>query len=276
MAAWLRMPAPAKLNLMLRIVGRRADGYHLLQSAIDPIDWCDEVRLRRRHDGRIVRRHGSRSIPAESDLAVRAARLLKAHAGVRTGAELDLRKRVPMGAGLGGGSADAAAVLLGLNRLWGLRWRREALSALALQLGADVVALLWQAPVWVAGIGEQVRTLDLPARHYVVIWPGVAAATAAMYAHPDLRRDAPALDAGTFDREIHRDNAFEPLARQLWPQIGAALDWLRARLPAARLTGSGSALFAEAPDRSSACRIARAVPHVWRARACRSWRAPGS
>lgn len=274
MGGWLRMPAPAKLNLMLRIVGRRADGYHLLQSALDPIDWCDEVRLRRRQDGRIVRRHGSRSVPPDSDLAVRAARLLQAHAGVRAGAELDLRKRVPMGAGLGGGSADAAAVLLGLNRLWGLKLARDALSALALQLGADVVALLWQAPVWVAGIGEQVRALDLPARHYVVIWPGVAAATAGMYAHPDLRRDALPLDPTAFDPQRHRDNAFEALARQLWPQIGAALDWLRAHLPGARLTGSGSALFAEAPDRASACRIARAVPHAWRARACRSWRAP--
>lgn len=268
------MRAPGKLNLMLRITGRRGDGYHLLQSAIDPIDWCDHITLRSRHDGRIVRRHGSTAVRPEADLAVRAARLLQAHSAVHLGVDICVVKRLPMGAGLGGGSADAAAVLRGLNRLWRLELSLDALCALGIQLGADVVALLWQRPVWVEGVGEQVRALDLPPRHYVVIWPAVAAATAGMYASPDLQRDACPLSAADFDPATHQDNAFEPVAVRQWPVIADALDWLRQRLPGARLTGSGSALFAEAPDRATALRIARQALPPWRARACRSWRSP--
>lgn len=274
MSRWLRLPAPAKLNLLLQITGRRPDGYHLLQSVIEPIDWMDEVRLRRRSDGRVLRRQGPRWVAAEHDLAVRAARLLQASTGTRQGVELWIRKRVPSGAGLGGGSADAAAVLRGLNRLWKLGLSQLQLEQLGLQLGTDLPALLRARPVWAQHLGEQLTEIELPARHYVVLFPGVAAATATMYQSPQLVRDSPALDLAQWQSNPVFENAFEPVLRAAEPGVAAALDWLQQRLPDARLTGSGSALFGTASNRAAAVAIARACPPAWQVRACRSWRKP--
>lgn len=272
MSRWLRVAAPAKLNLMLQITGRRADGYHLLQTVIDPIDWMDEVRLRRRSDARIVRRHGPRWIDPSDDLVVRAAHLLQQHTSGTRGAEISVRKRVPSGAGLGGGSGAAAAVLLGLNRLWRLRLTLAELETLALPLGTDIPAALRRRPVWADHLGEQMTELALPARHYVVVYPRVPAPTGAMYQAPGLRRDSEVLTPSQWQAAPLPLNSFEPVLLVLQPELNTTLTWLRAQLPDARLTGSGSAIFGTAADRASACAIARSCPPQWMARACRSWR----
>lgn len=272
MSRWLRLAAPAKLNLMLQITGRRADGLHELQTVIDPIDWMDEVRIRRRRDGQIVRRHGPAWVATEQDLVVCAAQRLQQAAQVQQGVELAVVKRVPAGAGMGGGSAAAAAVLRGLNQLWGLHWSRTRLAELALGLGTDVPALVHAVPLWATGLGEVLTPLPLVARHYVVIWPGIGAPTAAMYAAPTLRRDAPGMAAEAWLEQPLLENVFEPLLVAHSAAVATALDWLRARLPDARLTGSGSAVFATAADRRQAQALVRTVPAGWQARACRSWR----
>jgi len=269
----MRLKSVSKLNLCLHIVGRRPDGWHLLETVIDPIDWGDELRLRRRHDGRIIRRHGMGSVPPEQDLVLRAARLLQTQSACRFGADISLRKRVPHGAGLGGGSGDAALALVELNRLWRLHWPRERLARLALQLGADVPALLVPQPYFATGIGEQLQPICLPPRHYVVIFPGQPMATQNMYQDPDLERSAPGISARQFDPERHQHNSFQSLAERRQPQIRAALDYLRAmQCPNARLTGSGSAVFAECASREQARAVARACPAGWTARAVRSVR----
>jgi 4-diphosphocytidyl-2-C-methyl-D-erythritol kinase len=269
---WLRVAAPAKLNLMLQITGRRADGYHVLQTVIDPIDWMDEIRLRRRTDARIVRRYGPRWIAPDQDLVVRAALLLQQHTAYSQGAEIILRKRVPCGAGLGGGSGAAAAVLLGLNRLWRLHLPVAELEQLSLRLGTDIPAALRRRPVWAEHLGERLTELPLPSRHYVVVYPQSPAATAAMYQSPELQRDSPPLNVQHWLDQPLWVNSFEPLLCRLQPAVQRALDWLRAYLPDARLTGSGSAIFGTAHDRTTARNIARSCPPQWLARACRSWR----
>jgi 4-diphosphocytidyl-2-C-methyl-D-erythritol kinase len=272
MSRWLRIAAPAKLNLMLHITGRRADGFHELQTVIEPIDWSDELRLRRRRDGRIVRRIGPRWVPAANDLCVRSAVLLQSYSACGYGAEICLRKRVPSGAGLGGGSADAAAVLIGLNRLWRLGLPARELEQLALHLGTDVPALVRARPLWATALGEKLSDLDLPARHYVVVFPRVDAATADMYQSPLLRRDCQPIEPADWSEQACADNVFEPVLCALAPAVNDALSWLRLKLPNARLTGSGSAVFGTALDRTQALAITRACPPQWQARACRSWR----
>ena len=266
MASLLLHP-PAKLNRFLHIVRRRDDGYHQLQTAFELIDWCDELLIENRDDGIVERRGGLVEVADESDLVVRAARLLQPLAAPGSGCTLTLRKHIPTGAGLGGGSADAAAVLLGLNRLWRLGLGIEELLRLGLVLGADVPVFIGQRPAFAEGVGERLSPLPFVARSYAVIYPAVAVATGPMFADPRLQRDCAPIDIDSYLAGVPTANVFEPLALERFAQIAAAADWLRLRLGHAQLTGSGSAVFAVAPDRPAAQAALVGVPVSWTCRA---------
>jgi len=245
-------PAPAKLNLFLHITGRRADGYHELQSVFRLLDWGDRVRLQVREDG-LIRRDGP-SVPgvAEADdLAVRAAMLLKKHANVGQGVDITVEKCVPAGGGFGGGSSDAATVLVALNRLWRVGLDEDALAALGLQLGADVPVFVRGRNAWAEGVGEQLTPLALPPAWYVIADPGVHVPTAALFASPDLTRDAPVAKIADFASGSLLGNAFEPVLRRREPAVEAVLIALD-RIGRARLTGSGSGCFVEFATRAAA------------------------
>ncbi|HET6907691.1 MAG TPA: 4-(cytidine 5'-diphospho)-2-C-methyl-D-erythritol kinase [Rhodanobacteraceae bacterium] len=259
MSTWNTWPAPAKLNLFLRIVGRRADGYHLLQTVFRLLDWGDKIRLRVRDDGAIVRVGGSGSIGAEDDLAVRAARALQAATGTRLGADVAVEKRIPVGAGLGGGSSDAATVLVALNALWETGLPRAQLADIGVRLGADVPVFVHGRSAWAEGVGEQLTPMDLPPRWYVILDPRVHVSTAELFQAPELTRNAaPATIAGFASGAI-RDNGFEPVARARYRQVASALDWLR-QFGMARLSGSGGAVFLECEEEAAAHWIAARCP----------------
>jgi 4-diphosphocytidyl-2-C-methyl-D-erythritol kinase len=262
----LSIRAPAKLNTFLHIVGRRADGYHLLETAFELIDWCDEIELRWRDDGQVLRAEGAPGVAPEEDLVVRAARRLQAECTVAAGCELVVRKSIPMGAGLGGGSADAAAVLLGLDRLWGLGLSRGQLARIGLALGADVPVFIGQGPAFAEGVGERLSPLPFRERHYVVVHPGVGLATPAMFAAPELVRDCAPIGVAGYLASPPADNVFLPVALARSPEVGAAARWLRERFGEARLTGSGSALFAVVDDPAVAAARLAELPAGWRAR----------
>ncbi|MDF2819372.1 MAG: 4-diphosphocytidyl-2C-methyl-D-erythritol kinase [Stenotrophomonas rhizophila] len=245
-------PAPAKLNLFLHITGRRADGYHELQSVFRLLDWGDRVRLQVREDGQ-VRRVGP-SVPgvAEADdLAVRAAVLLKNHTNVAQGADITVEKRIPAGGGFGGGSSDAATVLVALNALWETGLDEDALAGLGLQLGADVPVFVRGRNAWAEGVGEQLTPVALPPAWYVIADPGVHVPTAALFASPDLTRDAPVAKIADFASGSLLGNAFEPVLRRREPAVEAVLIALD-RIGRARLTGSGSGCFVEFATRAAA------------------------
>jgi 4-diphosphocytidyl-2-C-methyl-D-erythritol kinase len=238
-------PAPAKLNLMLRVIGRRPDGYHCLQSVFRLIDAADEVRIAVRADGRIVRGAGAPGVAAEDDLAVRAARTLKNATGTALGADIEVIKHLPLGGGLGGGSSDAATVLLALNRLWGTRLTREQLQALGLTLGADVPFFVFGESALAEGIGEILAPIDLPRVWYVVLVPEVAVSTAAVFGHPELKRDSKPIKMQRFsvNHPSIASNDLEPLVCRLYPEVARHLEWLQQHGPAL-MTGSGACVFA--------------------------------
>ena len=257
--AWTIWPAPAKLNLFLRIVGRRADGYHLLQTVFRLLDWGDEIRLRVREDGDIVRAEGSDLIRPEDDLTVRAARALQAATGTRLGADIAVNKRIPVGAGLGGGSSDAATVLVALNALWETGCPTAQLADIGIRLGADVPVFVHGRSAWAEGVGERLSPLDLPPRWYVILDPRVHVSTAELFQAPELTRNAaPATIAG-FASGAVRDNGFEPVVRTRYREVASALDWLGQFGPA-RLSGSGGAVFLECEDEAGARGIAAHRP----------------
>ncbi|HEY3521592.1 MAG TPA: 4-(cytidine 5'-diphospho)-2-C-methyl-D-erythritol kinase [Rhodanobacteraceae bacterium] len=259
MNGWSTWPAPAKVNLFLRIVGRRADGYHLLQTVFRLLDWGDEIRLRVREDGEIVRVQGSGSITAEDDLAVRAARALQRASGTRLGVDIALDKYIPVGAGLGGGSSDAATTLVALNALWQTGMPRTRLAEIGLALGADVPVFVRGRSAWAEGVGEKLTPLELPPRWYAILDPHVHVSTAELFQAPELTRNAaPATIAGFVSGGI-TDNAFEPVARARYPRVAAALDWLNG-FGVARLSGSGGAVFLECDDETRAREVAMHCP----------------
>ncbi|MCC7461819.1 MAG: 4-(cytidine 5'-diphospho)-2-C-methyl-D-erythritol kinase, partial [Gammaproteobacteria bacterium] len=196
--SWSWWPAPAKLNLFLHVVGRRVDGYHDLQTLFQLIDLCDAVGLAVRSDGRIERTEGMAEVPPEADLAVRAARLLQQAVRCPLGADIAVRKRIPAGGGLGGGSSDAATVLLVLNRLWGLHLGVDELAALGLQLGSDVPVFLHGSSAWAEGRGELLEAVELPGRWYLILHPGVVVSTAAIFQAPELTRNSPLITIRAF------------------------------------------------------------------------------
>jgi len=245
------IPAPAKLNLFLHITGRRADGYHLLQSVFMLIDWADTLHFESRPGGRISREDLLAPLPAD-DLILRAARALQAASGTPHGAHIAIEKRVPAQAGMGGGSSDAASTLLALNRLWQLGLNLPQLGAIGLQLGADVPFFLHGHNAWVEGIGEQITPLPLPRRHVLVVKPDAGLDTRAIFSDPDLRRDSnPATISGfAADPQAFLEksrNDLQPVAQRLCPGVTQALDWLASLGLEGRMTGSGSAVFAWAP-----------------------------
>ena len=249
MTGWeRRYPAPAKLNLFLHVVGRRSDGYHLLQSVFRLIDLGDALRFAPRTDGRIARAAPLAGVPEERDLCLRAARLLQEASGASLGVEITLDKRLPMGGGLGGGSSDAATVLLALNRLWRLEWPRERLQALGLELGADVPFFIHGRNAFVEGVGERLQALNLPPAWYLVVAPPASVPTAEIFAAPDLTRDTKAIkmvdfSAGWGAGGLFGRNDLEAVVCERYPAVARALSWLRQHAEA-RMTGSGACVFA--------------------------------
>ncbi|QDE38587.1 4-(cytidine 5'-diphospho)-2-C-methyl-D-erythritol kinase [Luteibacter pinisoli] len=261
---WTAWPAPAKLNLFLRIVGRRADGYHELQTVFRLLDWGDEVRLRVREDGVITRPRPVPGVPEDTDLTVRAARLLAETTGTPLGAEIEVTKRIPMGGGLGGGSSDAATVLVGLNALWDTGLDEDALAALGLKLGADVPVFVRGRSAWAEGVGERLETIRLPRRWYVVLDPAEHVPTPALFAAPELTRNAPQATISSFVSGTSAENAFEPVVRARHPRVAAALDWL-AGFGHARLSGSGGCVFLETRTFEAALAVASRCPGAFTA-----------
>lgn len=301
------LPAPAKLNVFLRVVGRRADGYHLLQSLFVLLDWHDTLHLERRSDGRLQRHDLGLALP-DDDLCLKAARALQQASGSTLGADISIDKILPSGAGLGGGSSDAATVLLGLNRLWGLNWSRRQLIDLAVSLGADVPFFIGGRSAIVEGIGEQLTPVDIRPRSYVLVKPPVGVETRRIFTHPALARDSESAivegflaDPVTLDALLDQNpetaraepgkgsggagiggpawmiNDLQPVAQSLEPQIGEAVAWLVSRWGNGQMTGSGSTVFArETADNATLMATAfdnaayAELPSGWVGRSCRS------
>jgi 4-diphosphocytidyl-2-C-methyl-D-erythritol kinase len=260
---WQAFPAPAKLNLLLRLVGRRADGYHLLQSVFQLLDWGDSVRLRRRSDGQIVRHAGAAGVAAEDDLSVRAARLLQAASGCRDGADIAVDKRIPMGGGFGGGSSDAATTLVALDRLWGCGLGIDRLAELGLRLGADVPLFVRGDSAWAEGVGERLIPLRLPPAWYVLVDSGVHVATAELFQTPELTRNAPPLKMADFAFDRIGDNAFTGPVRARAPRVAAILDAI-ATLGRGGLTGTGGGCFLATTTPEAAAEGARQLARFGR------------
>jgi 4-diphosphocytidyl-2-C-methyl-D-erythritol kinase len=252
-------PAPAKLNLFLHIVGQRSDGYHLLQTVFQLLDLGDTVQLRRRDDGVIARTTEHAAISADRDLCLRAARLLQSETGARWGVDIALEKRIPIGAGLGGGSSDAASTLLGLNVLWELGLDNDALAALGLRLGADVPLFVRGYSAWAEGIGELLTPIALPPSYYVIVDPRVCVPTAELFQAAELTRNAPQTTIRRFLSGLASANAFEPVVRARFAAVDAALNWL-SQFGEARLSGSGACVFVAVSTMESAAAIARQCP----------------
>ncbi len=248
MQALYDIPAPAKLNLFLHITGRRSDGYHLLQSAFMLIDWCDQLHFALRSDGHISREDLGVALPAE-DLCVRAARALQAATACTLGVHIGVAKSVPSQAGMGGGSSDAASTLLALNRLWKTGLSRSQLAAIGLQLGADVPFFLLGQHAWVEGVGEVLTPLTLPKARFAVLKPQSGLDTRAVFAHPLLARNTALAIISSFaaDSFGFGHNDLQPVAQMLCPAVGESIDWFSAQGLNARMTGSGSAVFAQLP-----------------------------
>lgn len=255
-------PAPAKLNLFLHVVGRRADGYHLLQTVFRFIDRCDTLRFAPRSDGEIVLATPLPGVPADSDLTVRAARLLQQATGCRRGATIALAKTLPMGGGLGGGSSDAATVLLALNHLWQTGLPRRELETLGLALGADVPVFVHGRNTFAEGVGESFTDLELPPANYLVLHPAVHVPTAAIFTAPELKRDSLPLRPGDW-RPGLGGNDLEAVACARFPAVAEQLAWLRRQAPGALMTGSGACVFAGFPDRAAAAAVLAELPPGW-------------
>jgi len=256
--------APAKLNLMLHIVGRRADGYHELQTVFQLVDLCDRLEIRVREDGAIVRPKGPAGVGESEDLAVRAARALQKETGTTLGAEISIKKSIPMGGGLGGGSSDAATTLLALNTLWRTQLTSEQIAAIGVKIGADVPVFLAGRSAWAEGVGERLTPVSLGADSwYVVLFPGVEVPTAAVFQAAELTRNSPPTTMRGF-LETGGRNDCEAVVRAQFPAVAEALDWLARHAPA-RLTGTGSCVFAKFARSEDAERIAARVPDQWRA-----------
>ncbi|PZN32270.1 MAG: 4-(cytidine 5'-diphospho)-2-C-methyl-D-erythritol kinase [Proteobacteria bacterium] len=264
-------PAPAKLNLCLHIVGRRADGYHLLQTAMQFIDLADELAFFQRPAGVIERLGGPEHVAAEADLTIRAARLLAAQVratrGELPGVAIRTTKRIPLQAGLGGGSSDAATVLVALNRLWDAGLDVEALAALGLKLGADVPLFVRGRAAWAEGVGEILTPCNFPEPWYVVVKPVAAVSTAEIFQAPELTRNSPVTTIRDFLAAGGRNDCVRTVCGR-YPEIAEALDWL-GKFGEAKLTGTGACVFVAVPDRPAAEAVVGQVPWPWRGFAAR-------
>lgn len=267
-------PAPAKLNLFLHVTGRRADGYHTLQTVFQLIDWSDTLHFARRDDGAVLRATDVPGVPADSDLVVRAARALQAATGTRYGVEIALDKVLPMGGGIGGGSSDAATTLLALNRLWGLGLSREQLMRIGLSLGADVPFFVFGQNAFAQGIGEELAAVDLPDSWFVVIHPRQHVPTAAIFSDERLTRNTPISIIADFAACTNKfgfgRNDLEAIATAKFGEVARALAWLKQFSPEARMTGSGACVFARYTDAQTAQQVLDRLPPEWDGRCVRS------
>ncbi|WP_346837173.1 4-(cytidine 5'-diphospho)-2-C-methyl-D-erythritol kinase [Microbulbifer sp. SAOS-129_SWC] len=264
------LPAPAKLNLILRILGRRDDGYHELQTLFQLLDFGDQLEFESRDDNVISVDAGGLDIPLQDNLIYRAAQLLQRESGCASGAHIVLHKRLPQGGGIGGGSSDAATTLLGLNHLWRCGLPLGALAALGRQLGADVPVFVRGRTAWAEGIGEKLQPVNTPQRHYLVLVPGCSVSTAAVFGDPRLTRDSTAitlahLRGGLLDSEWleqHSGNDCQALVERLYPDIRAAREWLQ-QFARAQLTGTGACVFAAFDSAQAAGEILARLPQRW-------------
>lgn len=254
-------PAPAKLNLFLHVTGRRADGYHQLQTLFQFLEHGDTLFFTPRGDGVIRRLDGPAEIAEPDDLTMRAARAIQQASGCNLGADIRLEKRLPIGGGLGGGSSDAATTLVALNRHWNLGLPVDELAQLGLRLGADVPVFVRGLAAWAEGVGEQLRPVVLPEPWFLVVTPPVAISTAEIFAAPELRRDHPPV---TMDDYLagRTENVFEPVTCARHPQVRAALDALNRYAPA-RMSGTGASVFAAFAERSAARAAQETLPREW-------------
>jgi 4-diphosphocytidyl-2-C-methyl-D-erythritol kinase len=255
-------PAPAKLNLFLHVTGRRPDGFHELQTVFQLLDWGDALQIEATAESVIERIGGNESIPADQDLVVRAARVLQAAAGVRAGARIRVKKRIPMGGGLGGGSSDAATVLRVLDRLWGTNLGLAALADLGLDLGSDVPVFVHGSSAWGEGRGEKLTPVALPGAWYLILHPAVSVATAGIFQAPELTRNSPVITIRAFSPGQTRNDC-EPVVRARYPAVAEALEWL-GRFSPARLSGTGACVYASFARAADAERVAARVPAPWR------------
>jgi len=262
--------APAKLNLFLHITGRRPDGYHLLQTVFQLLDVGDTLHFDFRDDDTLHRRTDIPGVPEDSDLIIRAARLLQAAARRRDpqrlfGADIAIDKRLPMGGGLGGGSSDAATTLMALNRLWQTGFTRQELMALGLQLGADVPFFIFGTNAFAEGVGEQMQAVDTPDTWYIVLEPGVSIPTAAIFSAPGLTRDSKPVIISDFSRAPigFGRNDLQMVACTLYPAVAAAIEWL-AQFGAARMTGSGACVFCDVKSETKADEVLGKLPGKWK------------
>jgi len=245
-------PAPAKLNLFLHITGRRADGYHDLQSLFQILDWGDELRFVTNDSGRIDRTNEIEAVSEADDICIHAAKLLKAQCGVNQGVSIELQKRIPLGAGLGGGSSDAATVLLALNKLWSCGLNRQQLAELGLQLGADVPVFIHGHSAMAQGRGEKLTAVTLGQRHYVLIFPGINISTASVFRHPHLKRDSRPLDLSITPLQPGRNDC-ESAALEMYPELKITMQELR-KWGQPHMSGTGSTIFLQFSDKKSAIR----------------------
>ncbi len=263
--AQLTCPAPAKLNLFLHVTGRRPDGYHLLQTLFRFIDLHDTLHFSLRADGVIRRANNLEGIAEEQDLCVQAARLLKSETGCALGADITIEKHIPMGGGLGGGSSDAATVLIALNRLWSLDLSRERLMQIGLRLGADVPVFIFGENAFAEGVGEQLQAYPLPEACYVILFPPVRVPTAQIFAHPELTRNAVSITMRALsERELLCDegefhNDLQPVVCKLYPEVANHIGWL-GNFGKAMMTGSGACVFAEFDSRGEAETVIKQLP----------------
>lgn len=264
------LPAPAKLNLFLHITGRRADGYHTLQTVFALLDAGDTLHFA---SAAQLSLEAPADLGGDNNLILRAARALQAASGCRQGAAIRLDKRLPAGGGVGGGSSDAATALLGLNHLWQLQLGIDELAEIGLTLGADVPVFVRGHSAWAEGVGEQLQPLDLPEQIYVVVHPGVSVSTAAIFADPQLTRHTPESRVAAFlgpGAETLFRNDCEPVVTRLFPDIRAALGWLRKQTGNARLTGTGACIFARVADQQQGEDVLRRLPSEWQGFVARS------
>jgi len=255
----LSLRSPAKLNLFLHIVGRRADGYHLLQSVFQLIDWCDTIHLERISENEVRRINPIPGVPPEQDLVVRAANLLKDFCKIETGVEINLHKEIPMGAGMGGGYSDAATTLIGLNALWNLQLSKETLCALGLKLGADVPFFIFGQNAFVEGIGEKIQAISLQTPDFLVIFPNQGIATASIFQDPELTRDHAQITIDGFLASpwLYQSNDCQAVAMRICPEVKQALDWITQALPGSqpRMSGSGSSVFAVLDSKTDTAKL---------------------
>lgn len=259
MKARIQLPAPAKLNLMLHITGRREDGYHQLQTVFQLLDRGDNLSYSSRDDGSVTLQPSIEGVADEDNLIVRAARLLQQASGCQLGADIELDKKLPMGGGIGGGSSNAATTLVGLNHIWNTKLSEDQLAELGRQLGADVPVFVRGFSAWAEGVGEHLQPLQLPENWFLVLTPACHVSTAEIFCHKSLTRDTPIIKVAAFF-EGDSQNDCQPLVRKLYPEVDFALNWLN-QYGTSRMTGTGASVFAAFDSEASAQAVLEKIPN---------------